>query len=79
MNTLAVLEDVGNETHFVTTFKTMLTSSVLVTGALLVGTGNCSVMGHSISINASILTPHIGKRIQCVYLAAERCIIFGEI
>ena len=37
--------------------STMLTSSVLVTGALLVGTGDCTVVGRSISVNASIQTP----------------------
>ena len=38
-----------------------LNSSVLVTGALLVGTGDCTVVGNSINVNASIGIPLICK------------------
>ena len=43
------------------TFSTSLRSSVLVTGALLVGTGDCTVVGNTISVGASIQTPSSGK------------------
>ena len=36
--------------------STTLTSSVLVTGALLVGTGDCTVAENAVSVNASIQT-----------------------
>jgi hypothetical protein len=49
-----------------------------VTGALLVGTGNCTVVGNSISVSASIQTTSSGMPIYvarqlsslmvCVYL-----------
>ena len=38
-----------------------LNSSVLVTGALLVGTGDCDVVGNSINVNASNGIPSICK------------------
>ena len=38
-----------------------LNSSVLVTGAILVGTGNCSIGNDIISVNASIQIPPIGR------------------
>ena len=38
-----------------------LNSSVLVTGAMLVGTGDCSIARHVIIINASIQTPSTGR------------------
>ena len=40
-----------------------LNSSVLVTGALLVGTGDCTVVGNSITVSASIRIPLICKNI----------------
>ena len=39
----------------------ILNSSVLVTGAILVGTGNCSIGNDIISINASIQIQPIGR------------------
>ena len=42
-------------------FSSLLPSSVLVTGALLVGTGNCTVVGNYISVNASIQSPLDGN------------------
>ena len=58
INRLAVVD---NDTTTVPILFTMLNSSVLVTGALLVGTGNCTVVGNTISIKASIQTTAIGK------------------
>ena len=43
------------------TLSTMLNSSVLVTGALLVGTGDCTVVGNTISINESIQSSSNGR------------------
>ena len=53
MSTLAVVDDDAVSSPI---FSTVLTSSVLITGALLVGTGDCTVAGNSISVNASIQT-----------------------
>ena len=53
MSTLAV---VGDDATSGPILSTMLTPSMLVTGALLVGTGDCTVAGNSISVNASIQT-----------------------
>ena len=56
INSLAVLDDTG------VAMNTMfLHSSVLVTGALLVGTRNCDVVGNSINVNASNRIPLICK------------------
>ena len=52
MSTLAVVDDDAIISSPI--LSTMLTSSVLVTGALLVGTGDCTVVGDSISVSASI-------------------------
>ena len=45
----------------------MLTSSVLVTGALLVGTGDCAVVGNSISVSASIQATSSSMLMLCKY------------
>ena len=58
INRLAMVD---NDTTTIPILSTMLNSSVLVTGALLVGTGDCTVVGNIISINASIQTTSIGK------------------
>ena len=47
------------------TLSTMLSSSILVTGALLVGTGDCTVVGDSISVSASIRTTSSGMLMLC--------------
>ena len=60
INTLAVVN--SSTTNRSTLSRVvMLTSSVLVTGALLVGTGDCTVVGNIISVNASIQTSINGK------------------
>ena len=58
VNRLAVVDDDGATPSPL--LSTLLKSSVLVTGALLVGTGDCTVLGDSISVNASIQTAPIG-------------------
>ena len=40
---------------------TMLNTSLMVTGALLVGTGDCTIVGSTINIGESIRTTTIGK------------------
>lgn len=46
-----------------TALSGILNSSILVTGAMLVGTGDCMVTGHGniVSINASVQTTPIGE------------------
>ena len=58
------------------TFSTSLRSSVLVTGALLVGTGYCTVVGNIISVGASIQTPFSGKIIIKCALPNSRLLNF---
>ena len=64
MSTMAVVDDDAIISSPI--LSTMLTSSVLVTGALLVGTGDCTVIGNSISVSASIQTTSSG---MLIYLA----------
>ena len=40
--------------HSISNFTSFLTSSVLVTGAVLVGTANCTVQNMLIQVNSSI-------------------------
>ena len=61
INTLALVDDADDSAVSTPSLSTMLTSSVLVTGALLVGTGDCTVVGNSISVGASIQTTSSGK------------------
>lgn len=50
-------------------FSTVLTSPVLVTGALLVSTGDCRVIGNIISINESVKTPSFGRQTTNTFYA----------
>ena len=62
IDTLALVDDDDDNNPMSTpSLSTMLTSSILVTGALLVGTGDCTVVGDSISVSASIQTTSSGK------------------
>ena len=60
INTLALIDD-DNSAMSTPILTTTLTSSVLVTGALLVGTGDCTVVGSYISVNTSIQATSDGK------------------
>ena len=62
VNRLAVVDDDDGATPS-PLLSSLLKSSALVTGALLVGTGDCTVLGDSISVNASIQTAPIGMYI----------------
>ena len=58
MNMLGVVDDAD---VYEPTLTAMLTSSMLVTGALLVGTGDCRVVGNTIGVNVSVQTTSVGK------------------
>ena len=55
-------EEVGRENERITVseLKDFLNSSVLVTGAILVGTQPCTIEGMRMSVNASIKQPSAG-------------------
>ena len=56
IHSIAVVED-----GIMGELVTVLNTSVMVTGALLVGTGDCTVVGSTISIGESIRTATVGK------------------
>ena len=68
---LALVDDNGDAMS-TPSLSTMLTSSILVTGALLVGTGDCTVVGNSISVSASIRTTSSGM-LLIVLQHADTC------
>ena len=48
-----------------TNHSSMLNSSILITGALIVSTGDCSIVRSTISVGASIQRPSTGNLIPC--------------
>ena len=59
MGTIHSITVVENEV--VGELVTILNTSLMVTGALLLGTGDCTIVGSTISIGESIRTTTIGK------------------
>lgn len=64
INKLATIKGDAHSVESNIALVSILNSSVLVTGAVLVGTGNCSVPSDTISISASIQPPHIGRLVE---------------
>ena len=52
---------------------TVLNTSLMVTGALLVGTGDCTIVGSTMSVGESIRTTTIGK-----YFSTLQCLLRTE-
>ena len=62
INTLAVIQGNTPPVDFAPVTVDTLTSSVLVAGAVLFGTGDCSINNDIIHVSTSIQTPAVGTQ-----------------